>query len=340
MNFRYKLIFLVAFCWIMACDDPGTTTDPGTTPVQPVADSTSPPATNTDASDTATNNSVSDATPAIPEQKDCTISDSHYEKNVYVIKELAQQICILANESTKDQELGESHRILRIVNTIDCSAILEKTLPVDRSADFPYYLVPGTYEEKNQIIAIQGFSSTHYYDVKNQKLIGPIEPDFLSEKEAVDAQSGMIRGLTVWGNYLLGHCVDYGNFAFDIRDPGNPKPVLPTAEYLIPKTEEYNYLFVLETSNGLYQAILPTSDIDAGGTMFELDKLFGQPLKVNNKVAKNVQNNRFIVFNDNTNANQPRKVVVDMFSKKRVDLPANIATLKTGEVLDWLKNNQ
>jgi len=341
MNILYRISFLLIIALMTACEEPTTTdkvTKPSPEDYKPNTETSAETTTET----TATGNAATDNTTTsnIPEQKDCEVTDVHYDKNVVLIKELAQQICIVSNASTKDKDLGDSHRILKVVNTVDCSTILEKTLPINRSADFPYYLIPDTYEAQNQILAIQGFSSTYYCDIKNQKLIGPIVPQFLQDREAVDAQSGMVKGLTVWGHYLLGRSVDFGNFAFDITDVNNPKPVLPVAEYKIPKTEEYNNLFLLDAGNGRYQALIPTTDIDAGGNLFDLDKMFLQPRKVNSTVAKNVRNNRFIILNDSTDPNQSKKVALDMFSKKRVDLPATIASQKTGEILQWLNSNQ
>ena len=72
--------------------------------------------------------------------------------------------------------------------------------------------------------------------------------------------------------------------------------------------------------------------------MFALDKMFRQPLKINTTVAKNVRNNRYIIFNDNTDPAQEKKVVVDMFGKKQIPLPENMATKSTSEVLSWLRS--
>lgn len=337
MKIILKIAFLSLLSLFLACEEPGTETTGGTNTVT----ETSTSQDNSDSANvsTETTTTPSESTNTVnTSSKKCEVTDKHYDKNVLVLADVEQQICIIANKSTADKELGDSHRVLRLMNTNDCSNVLEKTLPINRSPDFPYYLIPQTYESKNQIVAIQGFSSIYYFDVKNQKLVGPISPEFLVSHEASDAQSGMVKGLTVWGHYLLGHSVDFGNFAFDISNPAKPKPVLPVAEYPIPKTGEFNNLFVLEDVNGRYQAMIPTTDIDAGGTLFELDKLFPQALKINNTISKNVQNNRFIIFNDTTLPESPRKVVVDMFSKKRIDLPTEMANKKTGEILNWLKS--
>ncbi len=332
MNISIRIVFLLALFFIAACGDPTADTDSNTITNTSTADSS-----NSDDNKTTSDSAKTVTIPAIV-HKDCEVVDKHHDKNIFLAKDAAKLICVVANQETLDKDLGDSHRVFEVLSTLDCSSIFKKVMPINRSADFPYYIIPNTYESTNQIIAIQGFNSIYYYDVKNNKLTGPIDPEFLKERDAVDAQSGMMKGLTVWGHYLLGRSVDFGNFAFDISDKNNPKPVLPVAEYLIPKTEEYNNLFILDAGNGLSQAILPTTDIDAGGSMFDLDKMFSQPLKVNTSLSKNVRNNRFIILNDSTIPSKEQKVVIDMFSKKRIDLPSNMATKKTGEILNWLNN--
>lgn len=336
MNRAYSLLVIAVLVFSFSCEETSTSSSSTTT--------TTPDTTTDVVVDTSSTTDNTSSTPntgtIIPDQKDCEVADKHFEKNIFKAKDAAQMICIVANQSTHDVDLGDSHRILEVLDTKDCSTLLEKTLPVNRSADFPYYIVPATYESINQIIAIQGFSSTFYYDVKNKSVVGPIIPQFYSDREAVDAQSGMVKGLTVWDKYLMGRSVDFGNFAFDLSDVKNPKPILPVAEYLIPNTAEYNSLFLLATGNGGYQAVIPTTDIDAGGNMFELGTIFPQSLMVDPNVAKNVRDNRFIILNDKTNSSAPRKVAVDMFSKKWIDIPENLEGKKTKDVLDWLNSSQ
>jgi hypothetical protein len=272
--------------------------------------------------------------------QDCPVSGKAHDKNIFRMDELAQMIAISADETTYDADLGDSHRVLEIFNTLDCSALLKKTLPVNRSADFPYYLASNCYEKTNKIVAIQGYTNFYYYDAENQKLSNPLEPDFLTERGMVDAQSGMIRGLMVWGHYLLGHSIDNGPFVFDISDKANPKPVLPIAEYNIPKTSEYRYLFMLEAGNGRFQAILPVTDIDAGGNLFEVQKLFLQALKVQTNLSKSARNNRYIILKDSTDPDQEKRVAIDMFAQKNIPLPDDIATKNVAEILSWLKAQQ
>lgn len=327
-----KTLFFFTLCFIVACVDPA----PENNNSQDSGSNTSDTETPINATDSET--VPSESTTTKTNLKDCEITDKHFDKNVFHATDEAQLICIVANEKSKDKDLGDSHRILEVLNTTDCNKILEITLPVNRSPDFPYYLAPETYEFKNQVIGIQGFSSTYYYHVKNKKLIGPIVPQFLTDREAVDAQSGMVKGLTIWNHYLFGHSVDFGTFAFDISDVANPKPILPVMEYTIPKTEEFNNLFIVDAGEEKFQAILPTTDFNAGGTTFDLGKMFTQPIKIDPKVARNVRNNRFLVLNDNTDATQQKKIAIDMLSKRRVQLPDDVALENTGAVLEWLKN--
>jgi len=272
--------------------------------------------------------------------KDCPISGKAHDKNIFRMDDMAQMIAISADESTLDADLGDSHRVLEVFNTKDCSSILKITLPINRSADFPYYLAPNCYEKINKIVGIQGYTNFYYYDAESQKISKPFEPEYQTEKEMVDAQSGMIRGLMVWGHYLLGHAIDMGPFAFDISDKTKPRPVFPVAEYKIPNTTEFRYLFMLDAGNERFQAIIPVTDIDAGGNLFEAQKLFPQALKVETTVAKNVRNNRYIVLKDYTDPSQEKRVAIDMFNQRNVPLPGDIATKKTAEILTWIKSQQ
>ena len=328
---RITLLFLLPL--FFACDDVSNTngTNGSDNGVETPIDTT-----------TANPNNYSDDGTKIKAQdlKDCPISGKAHDKNIFRMDDIAQMIVISADESTFDADLGDSHRILEVFNTADCSSLLKVTLPVNRSADFPYYLAPNSYEKSNKIVGIQGYTDLYYYDAENQKLSKSLEPGFLTEKEMVDAQSGMIRGLMVWGHYLLGHSIDNGPFAFDISDKSNPKVVLPVAEYKIPNTTEFRYLFVLDAGNGRFQAFIPVTDIDAGGNLFEVQNLFPQALKVETTVSKKARNNRYIVLQDFTDPNQEKRVAIDMYTQKNVPLPGDIATKKTSEILAWLKAQQ
>ncbi len=272
--------------------------------------------------------------------KDCPVSGKAREINVFRMDDIAQMIAISADESTYDAALGDSDRILEVFNTTDCSSLLKTTLPINRSADFPYYLAPRCYESTNKIVGIQGFTNFYYYDAENQKLSKSLEPSYVTEREAVDAQSGMIKGLMVWEHYIMGQAVDFGPFAFDISDKANPKPVMAVAEFNIPNTEEFRYMFLLEAGNERYQAIYPVTDADAGGNMFEVQKLFPQPLKVETTVPKNARDNRYIILRDYSDPGKEKRVAIDMLKHINVPLPDDIASKKNAEILDWLKARQ
>lgn len=337
MRLTFRLLLPLLFLF-SACDETSTpTNDEDRLPISNESSNNVDTSTNLNASDTLNSNTVLTDVP--PATHNCTITDKHLDKNIFWAQDQQLLFAIVANDETYDKDLGDSHRILEVYNTKNCERIFQQTLPVNRSPDFPYYLAPGTYESKNEIVAIQGFANPYFFDCGRKRLSQPLEPEYLSEREAVDAQSGMIKGLTVWGNYLLGHAVDFGPFAFDIRNTARPKPVPPVAEYPIPKTAEFRYLFLLEEANGRYQAILPVSDFDAGGSVFELQKLFPQAIKTDPKLPKNVRNNRYLVFRDQTDPTQEKRVVVDMFGQRYIPLPENIALQKTTDILEWLKTN-
>ena len=332
MKIILKIIALTLLCFFFACDDVSTTNGNGSS-------------TTTDApKDTTSQNpdrySEEGTKLETTDLKDCEINGKSHDKNIFRMDDVAQMICISANESTHDADLGDSHRILEIFNTEDCSSILQTTLPINRSADFPYYLSSRCYEKNNKIVAIQGYTNFYYYDAENQILSKPLEPEFLTEGEMVDAQSGMVRGLTVWGHYIMGQAIDLGQFAFDISDKANPKAVFPVAEFKIPNTSELRYLFILDDGNERSQAFIPVTDIDAGGNLFEIQKLFPQALKIETSVSKSARNNRYIVLKDFTDPNQEKRVAIDMYAQKSVPLPDDVATKKTSEIISWLKAQQ
>lgn len=339
ISYLYCLVLCLVLClgmWV-GCEDPNpSTTNP------PVVNE--PPKTVTDSSKLAETPNATPAAPivaretqAAPTAHNCVVKAKHYDKNVFWAQDMQRLIAIVADKSTFDADLGESHRILEIYNTADCSVIDRITLPVNRSPDFPYYLASNTYEANNKIIAIQGYNNPYFYDLESNKLSKALEPEFISETEAVDAQSGMIKGLTIWGHYLMGHSIDYGPFAIDIAKKTNPQPVKAAAKYPIPKTAEFRSLFLLEEANGRYNAILPITDIDAGGNLFELKRLLPQGINTDAKLPKNIRNNRYLILLDKTDPSQIKRVAIDMYRQTKINLPDDVARKKTSEVLTWIK---
>jgi hypothetical protein len=97
---------------------------------------------------------------------------------------------------------------------------------------------------------------------------------------------------------------------------------------------------MLDGGNGRFQAFIPVTDIDAGGNLFELQKLFPQALKVQTTISKNARNNRYIILKDYTDPNQEKRVAIDMFAQKNIPLPDDTATKNVAEILIWLKAQQ
>jgi hypothetical protein len=266
----------------------------------------------------------------------CTVSGSVLEKNQFWAREQEVLVAIVADSTTYSKDLdAEGHRILAVYDTKDCSPILRQTLPVDESADFPYYISDITYNNVTNLVGIRGASSFYLYDVANRKLLPKLKPAFATTRPGIDGQSGMIQRLEIWENYLVGYTQDYGAFVFDMRNPQSPKPVMPFGEYKI-QDGNYGSLFLLPAgSANAEQGIIPSYDRETGD--FKVNPIFAQPIDVNTaQVNKSALNNRYLVMRDA--GNQP--VVVDLRNREQVKLPADMQSKPTQEILAWLRKNR
>lgn len=261
---------------------------------------------------------------------DCEISGKVLEDNAFWIRDKEILICVVADSTTYDADMGDSHRIVEVYNTEDCSRIAREVLPVNVSADFPYYLAEITYNKNSQIVAIKGFSTIYCYDVANKKLLSELTPVFLSEREAADAQSGMIKHLEVWEDYLLGYALDFGSFAFDLRDRQNPKSILPFAEYQTPQ-ESFTPMFLFPSENELSQLVMPTYNVETDE--FSINPILDSPLALSTNIPKSARNNRYLVLR--SSSGDP--IAVDLLNQARVELPSDIATKNTQEILKWMR---
>ena len=289
-----------------------------------------PPTQTTTQSDTVT----STITKKSPPTKDCEISSRILDGNRKLVKDQNTLVCIVADDTTKDKEFGDSHRILEVYNTENCELIYKKILPVNISPDFPYQIADIIYNKNSNLIAIKGYGSVYCYDVKNQKMLEELVPEFLNERITADAQSGQIKHLEVWENYLIGFCQDVGAFAFDLSDVGTPKTLLPTAEYDLSdgEGEDFASLFFLKSENeNTFQAIAPNYDYDEN--QFNVNALFDVPKKMNINLPKSMSENRFVVLKT-----QDKNIfAIDMESQKKVNLPDDVKGKTTGEILSWLQ---
>ena len=267
-------------------------------------------------------------------QKDCELAGKILEANRVMVEEQNTIICIMADESTQDKKLGDSHRILAAFNSQTCELIKKVTLPVNISPDYPYLIADIIYNNTSHLVAIKGHGVVYCYDVENQKLLPPLVPEFLSERLAADTQSGKILHLEVWENYLVGFAEDIGTFAFDLTNTERPKVLLPVAEYDLSEGEQeyFSSLFFLKSQNGeTYQAILPTYDYDE--FKFHINPMFKKSENINPSLPKNIRDNRFLILKTKEN----KAFAVDMKTQKNVALPDEIKEQSTKEILDWLK---
>ncbi len=266
---------------------------------------------------------------------DCKIDGKVLEGNQFWIKEHEVLVCIVADSTTADKDLGDSHRIVEAYDTKTCERIFRKELPINVSADFPYYLAEITYNNVNQVVAIRGFNTIYCFDIPDKKLTSAMKPAFKRGRLSVDAQTGMIKRLEVWENYLVGYAQDQGTFVFDLSNRAVPKAVLPFAEYSVAEND-FASLFLLTSGNDGQQAIMPAYDIEK--EQFSINALLEKPAKLNSNISEAAKNNRYLVLRQ-ADASAPA-VAVDMQKRMRVTLPADKATAKTQEILDWMKAQQ
>ncbi len=269
-----------------------------------------------------------------PLTHNCDIAGEMLEGNQFWARDAEVLVTIVADSTTYDADLqAASHRILEVYDTRNCSRILRQTLPVDRSPDFPYYIAEITYNNLNKIVAIKGTTGIYCYDVNERKLLPRLKPGFRSERFDVDAQSGQIQRLEVWEDYLIGYAQDYGVFAFDLSDRQAPKTVLPFAEYAMDEVS-YAPLFLLSADAGGVQAIMPEYNRETGE--FPIHPAFDAPMKLNTNVQRSATNNRYLVLREEgTN----KAMAFDLQAHRRVNLPADVATKNTQEILNWMRSN-
>ncbi|MCF8246245.1 MAG: hypothetical protein K9J37_15875 [Saprospiraceae bacterium] len=266
----------------------------------------------------------------------CKLVGSVLEGNMFWAAGLDRLVVISAEEETADKDLGESHRVLTVYDE-KCSQVFRELLPVNLSPDYPYYLSEITYNNVSKQVAIRGFDKFFILNLDSLKLSSALMPKFLNKRYVEDAQSGAIKRLELWENYLVGFAASMGPFAYDITDPNNPKPVLPIAEFTIVKNEQYNSLFLLKSTDAQdgYQALAPDFDYDQ--SILSLNILFNKPLKFDPVINKSFKNNRFILLKEQTSDNTSTPHAVDMKSLKNIELPADISAKKDTDILAWLK---
>ncbi|MBI5915097.1 MAG: hypothetical protein HY842_06945 [Bacteroidetes bacterium] len=324
MKFLVKFSLLsLLFSWAACNSDTST---PGNN--TPDGQDTTAIGTNTDTTTTTT-----------PPRPTCKLAGSVLEGNMIWTTNENLFVVISAEKETEDKELGESHRILSVLDG-SCKQVFRQVLPVNFSADYPYYLSEITYNKVSKLIAIRGWDKFYVFDLATLKLAGPLVPKFLNERYAEDAQSGSIKHMEVWESYLVGYAASIGPFVYDLSNPAKPEPVLPAAEYAIVKGESYNSLFLLKSldENDGYQALSPQYDYEKEA--FQIHALFEKPLKVDPVLSKTFRNNRQIVLKELLGGDQKRPIAIDMAAMKMVALPEDIAKQKDTDIIQWMKKQK
>jgi hypothetical protein len=315
---QYLLIFLIAVLYAcgsepannQSTENSGTDSTTTTTPAETYDDTSTP----------------------VRSEHDCTISGKVLEGNQLWLREKEILVAIVADSSTYDADYGDSHRILEVYNTLSCEQIARSVLPVNESPDFPYYIGKINYNNASQLVAIKGFQQVYCYDIENRSLLPALTPEFKSERYASDASSGMISRVEVWENYLVGYAQEYGTFVFDMRNPAQAKAVTAFAEYETPEGD-YASLFLLPSDGKNMQAIMPKYDVNEDE--FAINPIFDQPKAVSTNVPANARNNRFLVLREANDSQTP--VALDLLNHKEINLPADVASKKTQEILQWMK---
>lgn len=293
-----------------------------------------PPEQSKNATSGATDTSTaSRSLEALPDTQNCVVPGKTLEGNQFWIREQQILVAIVADSSTFDKNLdAEGHRILVVYDTRDCSQLLRQTLPVDKSTDFPYYIAKPSYNNVAQMVAVRGANSIYVYDIGNRKLLPKLTPQFQTKRDGIDAQSGMIQHLEVWENFLVGYAQDYGTFVFDMRDKQNVKAILPLGEYKI-SDGDFGSLFMLPSANNGEQGIMPS--FDRNSSEFSINPIMSQPTQLDKSVTKSAKNNRYVILRDVSN----NAIAVDLQARKRIELPADVASKPTQEVLQWVRKN-
>lgn len=277
------------------------------------------------------------AAPTPPTKPNCQIAGKALENNQLWASKENLLVAIVADKETEDPTLGESHRILEIYDGSTCQQVFRQVLPVNLSADYPYYLSDVTYNKVSGLVAIRGFDKLYVLDLSSKKLSEPLAPKFMNQRYVDDAQSGSISRIEVWENYLIGHAASMGPFVFDLSNPAAPVAVLPFAEFALEKGVRYNSLFMLKSleDGESYQALLPSFDYEK--EEFNVNPLFAKPLKLFLDPNKKYKNNRYIVVKEILGPDIQRPVAIDMGKPALVEVPKEMADKKVTEIIEWMK---
>lgn len=286
--------------------------------------------TKTDSAEAAASRALT-APAAAPAPPPCAVAGDMLDGNWLFLREKELMLAIIADSSTYDRQYGPGHRVLVLYDTRSCRQLERHVLPVNKSPDFSYRIAEITYNNQSQLTGVKAFNNIYVYDVANRKLLPGLEPKFKTQRMGVDAQSGMIRRLEVWEDYLVGYAQDFGAFVFSLRDENNPQAVLPFSEYKSPE-DEFISLFLLP-SGDRYQALLPVFRRESED--FEVNPVFATPQPVNLPKSISAVGNRFAIFRMSGPDLSP--ALIDLSRREQIALPPDLSSASDARIIDWLK---
>ncbi|WP_421947153.1 hypothetical protein [Phaeodactylibacter xiamenensis] len=290
-----------------------------------------PYSTDTEAAATEPTDTIAPAIVRQAPRPDCPVPGKVLSGNTYNSPAQELYLAIVADSTTYDEKLGDSHRKLIVFNSSNCERLLEQTLPVDRSADFHYQIADINYNSAVQQLAIRGTTHFFLFDLEGRQLSGPFQPQFKSERYGVDAQSGNIQHLEMWESYLIGYVQDYGSFVFRLDDGESPEPVFPASEYQ-DEIEAYHQAFLLPSDRGA-QVLMPS--YDRGDRLFRINPVFERPIALQPREGLTAQENRFLLLREDSS--NERAIVIDLKNREQAELPSDIQWKSDEDVLDWMK---
>lgn len=305
-----------------------------------LACSGTPEATTTSEITEETADSINQASEAATQFHNCTLRRKTLQENEWWIKERGVLVTIAADSTTFDKaSKSDSHRIVEVYKTQDCSKIFQQTLPVNKSPDFAYYIAKGDFDTLNQLVLIRGFDRCYAYSVTQNRLIGPLKPKFSPDKLAGDAGSGSISDTRIMGDYLFGYAVDMGSFAFDLRDKNNPKAMMPLREFIAEETGDMRGIYLVEITKDRYQAVVPVfnfESVESGG--LRLATLFDQPRAIIPGKVNATKDNRFVLLKEQQSPGaKPQPIGIDLEKAALFALPAKAVDMTEHDLLKVMK---
>lgn len=254
-----------------------------------------------------------------PKDPQCAPGGKVLEGNKIWMPSRGLSAFLLADSTTADPAFGPSHRVVKLFKEPDCELLLHEVLPINFSPDYPYYFASVNYNNTVDLVAIRGFDKIHFLDLRDKKLLAPIQPF----PEAAEPTSGLIKKAELWEQYLVGYAESGGAFVIRLQQPNAPQQIKPIAAFTSDK------LFLLPSDGEKYQAILPEYDYDNGQLM--IHPVFKEPLTLDAKAFATSEDGQFLAI-----AAPERMVAIDLKLKQEVAIPDADRLLSPEEAINGL----